>query len=126
EDAQIGQVIAAVMGGAIRAHQTSPVETEDDGKILKRDLLEDLIIRSLEERAVDIDHRSGPRLGHAGGERHRMALADTHIEELLGELVANRLKLVPFTHGGCEDSDLRVTATGLEKSRADGVGIRAA
>ena len=44
EDPEVGQVIAAVVSGAVCADQTGPVETEDDRKVLERNLLEDLII----------------------------------------------------------------------------------
>ena len=103
EDPQVGQVIAAVVGGTVGADQPGPVQTEDDRQVLERNLLENLIVRSLEKRAVDIDDRSGPGLGHAGGERDGVTLADAHVEELAGKRVANLLQFVALAHGGRED-----------------------
>ena len=126
KDAQIGQVISAVMGGPVGADQAGAVEAEDDRQVLEGDLLEDLVVRPLQERAVDVDDRPGAGLGHAGGERHRVALADADVEELVGERVADLLELVSLAHGGGDHGDLGVAAARLEERVADGVGVRAA
>ncbi len=114
------------MGGPVGADQAGAVEAEDDRQVLKRDFLEDLVVRALEERAVDVDDRPGAGLGHAGGESHRVALADADVEELVGERVADLLELVPLAHGGGDHGDLGVAAARLEQRVADGVGVGAA
>ena len=65
-----------MVGRPVGADQAGAVEAEDDRQVLERDLLEDLVVRALEERAVDVDDRPGAGLGHAGGEGDGVALAD--------------------------------------------------
>ena len=88
------------MGRPVGADQPGAVEAEDDRQVLERDLLEDLVVRPLEERAVDVDDRPGAGLGHAGGEGDGVALADADVEELAGEGLADPLELVPLAHRG--------------------------
>ena len=51
-----------------------------------------------------------PALAMPAGEGDGVALADADVEELLGEVVADLLELVPLAHGGGEDGDPRVAA----------------
>ncbi len=93
------------------------VEREDDRQVLKRNLLEDLVERALQERAVDVDDRPCSGLGHPGGEGDGVALADTDVEEAVGEGVADLLELVPLAHRGGEHGDLRVALHRGEERR---------
>ena len=102
------------------------VDAEDDRQVLEGDFLEDLVVRALEERAVDVDDRPGAGLGHASGERHRVALADAHVEKLGRECVANLLELVALAHGGGDHGHPGVAAAGFKERVADGVGVGAA
>ena len=126
EDAHVGQVVSAVVSGPVGADQAGAVEAEDDRQVLKGDFLEDLVVRALEERAVDVDDRPGAGLGHAGGEGDGVALADADVEELAREGVADLLELVPLAHRGGDHGDLGVAAAGFEQRIADGVGVGAA
>ena len=58
----------------------------DDGQVLERHLLEDLVEAPLQERAVDVHDRPQPGLGLPGGEGDRVDLADAHVEEPVGEV----------------------------------------
>ena len=119
----ISQVVRAVVGGPVGADQAGAVDAEDDRQVLKGDFLEDLVVRALEERAVDVDDRPGAGLGHAGGERHRVALADADVEKLAGERIADLLELVSLAHGGGDHGDLGVAAACFKERVADGVGV---
>ena len=110
----------------VGADQPGAVEGEDDRQVLERDLLEDLVERALEERAVDVDDRPGAGLGHPGGEGDGVALADPDVEEPVGEGLADLLELVPLAHRGGQHRDLRVALHRREEGRADGVGVRLA
>ena len=104
---------------------TSPARSRQKttGRFLEGHFLEDLVVGPLQERAVDVHDRSHAGLGHAGGERDRVALADPDIEELFREGVADSLELVPLAHGGGDHRDLGVAAARLEKDVADGVRV---
>ena len=83
EDAEIGQVVRAVVGRPVGADQPGAVEAEDDRQVLQGHLLEDLVVGALQERAVDVHDRPAAGLGDAGGEGDRVALADPDVEELV-------------------------------------------
>ncbi len=124
EHPHVGQVIRPVMRRPVRPDQARPVEREDDRQVLERDFLEDLVVGTLEECAVDVDDRPGPGLGHSSGEGDGVAFADPGVEEPVGEDLADLLKLVPLAHRGGQDGHLRVALHGGEEGRADGVGER--
>ena len=104
-------------------HDAGAVDAEDDRQVLERDLLEDLVVRALEERAVDVDHRPRAGLGHAASHRDGVALADADVEELLREGLAHLLELVPLAHRGRQHGDLRVAGAGVEQGGGEGVGV---
>ena len=123
EDAEIRQVVRAVVGRPVGADQPGAVEAEDDRQVLQRHLLEDLVVRPLEERAVDVDDRPGARLGHPGGEGDGVALADADVEELVGEGLADPLELVPLAHRRGDHRDRGVALARREQRVADRVGV---
>ena len=126
EDPHVRDVVAAVVRRPVGPDEPAAVEREDDRQVLQRDLLEDLVERALEERAVDVDDRPGAGLGHPGGEGDGVALADARVEEPRGVGVADLLELVPLAHRGRHHHDLRVALHGGEEGGADGVGVRLA
>ena len=83
--AEIGQVEAAGMGRAVRADQPGAVDREPDRQLLDRDVVHDLVVRALQERAVDRAERAQPLGRHAGGEGHRVLLGDADVEAAIGE-----------------------------------------
>ena len=89
EHAQVAEVEHAVVRRPVGAGEAAAVEHERDRQILQRDFLEDLVVRPLQERAVDVDDRPQAGLGLAGGEGHGVGLADAGVEEAVGECVAD-------------------------------------
>src|SRR5579872_4626140 len=87
EQSHVGDIEDTVMRWAIRTRQSGPIHREYNVKVLEADLLEDLVEAPLQEGAVDIHHGPHPRLGHAGGKSNRVALANTDIEESVGEIL---------------------------------------
>ena len=105
-DPHVADVEHAVVRRAVGAGQAGAVEQERDRQVLQRDFLEDLVVAALQERAVDVDDRPQPGLGHAGGEGHGVRFADAGVEEPVGKVVADRLELVPLAHRGGQHGDL--------------------
>ena len=87
QGAQISEVEAAGMGGAVRADQPGPVEAEADRQILDRDVVDDLVVGALKEGRIDRAERPIALGGEAGGEGHRMLLGDADVEAAVGEAV---------------------------------------
>ncbi len=100
-----------MMGRAIVADQPSAVHREDHRQVLKADVVDDLIVRSLKESRVDGHH--GPHAGRrqAGGEGHRVLLAQAHVEAAAGETAFEALQACAIEHRG-GDGDYAVIVLG--------------
>ena len=72
--------------------EAGPIEHERDRQVLQRDFLENLIVRPLQERAVDVDDRPQPDLGLPGGEGDGVPLANARVEEAVGKRVADSFR----------------------------------
>jgi hypothetical protein len=85
---------------------------------LQRDFLEQLVVRALQKRAVDIDDRSEANLGLTSGEGDSVTFADADVEESFGKVVAHALEFVALAHRGGDHGDAWI---GLHLM-VDGVG----
>ena len=103
--------------------QPGTVQQQRHRQVLQGHFLEDLVVAPLQEGAVDVDDRPQAGLGQPGGEGHGVRLADAHVEEPLGKLVADRLEHVALAHGGGDRHDLRVRPHLLEHGVADQLGV---
>jgi hypothetical protein len=83
--AEIGDVEAAGMGGAVGADQPGAVHREAHRQILDRDVVHDLVVGALQEGRIDRAERLHALGREAGGEGHRMLLGDADVEGALGE-----------------------------------------
>ena len=108
QHSQITEVERAVMRRSVRPCQAAAIEHEGDGQILQRDFLEDLIVRALQKRAVNVDDRSQADFGLAGGKGDGVAFADADVEEAIGKRIADLLELVALAHGGRDHGDARI------------------
>jgi len=88
--------------------QAAAIEHEGDGQILQRDFLEDLIVRALQKRTVNVDDGSEANFGLASGEGDGVAFADADVEEAIGKRIADPLELVALAHGGRDHGDARI------------------
>ena len=109
----------AVVRRPFRPGQSGSVHAEHNVEVLQADLLENLVEAALQERAVDIDDRPHPRLGHPGGKGHGVSLTNAGIEEPIGEFCTDRLQLVPFAHGRGQHTDAGVLPHGRQDRVAD-------
>ncbi len=124
--AQIRQIEHAMVRGPIRTGQPGAIHQEQDGQVLQGDFLEDLVVGSLEEGAVDIDDRPHARAGQSGREGHGMGLADTDVKKPLGELVADRFELVALAHGRRDHRDAMVVVHAVEQRVPHDLGVELA
>ncbi len=60
------------MGWSVRPGQPGAIKHEDDWQILQCNFLKDLVVTSLQERAVDIDDRTQSGFALTGREGNRM------------------------------------------------------
>ena len=68
------------MGHAILAHDASAVDAEGHRKALYGHIVDDRVIATLQESAVDGAIGMHAVLGQSTSKGHRMALADAHIK----------------------------------------------
>ena len=83
--AEEGQVHEAVMDGAVVADEAGAVHAEDDGEILERDFLPDLVEGALDEGGVDAGDGAQAAFAHAGGHGGEVAFADADVDVAVGE-----------------------------------------
>jgi hypothetical protein len=58
--AQEGDVVGARVGGAVGADQAGAVQREDHRQVLQRHVVDQLVVATLQEGAVDGHHRLEP------------------------------------------------------------------
>ena len=68
------------MGGAVRTDQTRPIQAKSHGQVLQGNVMDDLVIGTLQKSRVDGDKGAKPFAGQAGGKGHRMLLRDTNVK----------------------------------------------
>ena len=81
--AQIAQGVHPLMGGAILAHQSSPIHHQTNRQLIQADIVQNLIVRALQKRGVYPKIRPHARGRHAGRQGDRMLLGNAHIEKTL-------------------------------------------
>jgi hypothetical protein len=88
------------MGRPIRTDETGAVQRKANGKVLDRDVVDQLVIGALEEGRVDCAERAIALRGKSGSEGYGMLFGNADIEGAVGEF---GLKLI-------EDNALANTA----------------
>src|SRR5688572_8139081 len=91
DGAQVRNIEHTLVGASVVAYHASTVHRKDHRQVLYADIVDDLVVRALQESRVDGDHRLDALGGQPRRECYRMLLGDTNIEEAfrkhLGELV---------------------------------------
>ena len=77
---KISNVIGPCVGRAVGAHQARAIECKKDREILQRDVMNQLIVTTLQKRRINRDNRLEPFTGNAGCKRHGVLFRDTHIK----------------------------------------------
>ncbi len=122
--AQVGQVEHAVVGRAVLADETPAIEAEDDVEVLQRDVHDELVVCTLQERGVDGHDRQAAAERHAGGEADSVLLGDAHIEETVRVLLGEPVKPGAGRHGGCDGHDAVVLCCLADQCGAERLGVR--
>jgi hypothetical protein len=110
--AQVGEVEEPVVGGAVVGRETGAVQAEDDGELLEADVVDDLVVRALEEGRVDCDDGLEAAGGEAGCEEDGVLLGDADVEELARERLCENGESGAARHGA-GDTDDAVVELGL-------------
>ena len=84
------QVVHAVMAGAVVAGDAGAVEAEHDRQPVQGDVVDDLVPRPVQERAVDRHDRPQAAHGHPGRTGDGVLLGDADVEEAVGKAVLER------------------------------------
>ena len=108
----------ALVGGAVGADQTGPVEGEGDVEVLQADVVHDLVVGTLQEGRVDGGHRL-----HALGRESRregdgVLLGDADVVEAVRELALEAIEPGPRGHRRRDRDDALV----LPREPDQGVG----
>src|SRR5690349_571179 len=88
-----------MMGGAVVSHNTAPVEGKGDGQILQADIMEYLVVGSLEEGGIHGKHRPVPLGCQTGRKGDGMLFGDPHVEEALRIFLGKTAEPGTIGHG---------------------------
>mmetsp|Transcript_132302 Transcript_132302/g.186769 ORF Transcript_132302/g.186769 Transcript_132302/m.186769 type:complete len:402 (-) Transcript_132302:324-1529(-) len=115
--AHVGKIKAATVGGSICPYKASSIQDESNRQFLKRHIMNQLVIASLQERGVDGAERLQATCCHPGRKGHRMLFRDAHIEGTLwAKPLLENADACPTGHRGCNRDDL-VVALALPHQR---------
>ena len=92
--AQEGDVVVARVRGAVCADQARAVQRKDHGQVLQGHVVDELVIRALQEGGVDGDNGFEALAGQPGGQGDGVLLGNAHVE------VARGVALVEGDHAG--------------------------
>ncbi|OPZ84048.1 MAG: hypothetical protein BWY76_02014 [bacterium ADurb.Bin429] len=96
------------MGGAVFTDDAGAVKGEDHRIPLQADIVQDLIIRALQEGGVNGHDGAQAFARHAGRRRHRVFFGHAHIEEAVGKAVAEGIQAGAVAHRGADCHHARV------------------
>ena len=88
------------MRRAVGAHQTASVDCEDDGQVLERHVMNDLVDRTLQESRVDRHDGLDALAGKACSIGDRMLLGDGDVAIALGIAARELDESRALAHGG--------------------------
>ena len=83
------------MRRAVVADQAGAVHAEHDVELLQADVVDDLVVRALEEGRVDRGDGLHPLEREARREQHRVLLGDADVVVVVGQLARERDNPVP-------------------------------
>src|SRR5690625_7145989 len=75
----IGDIVEPHMGWAIVPYEPSPIHREDDGEVLPGDVVDDRVVRALQEGRVDCHDRTDPHEYEGSAAGGAMTLSHSHI-----------------------------------------------
>ena len=102
---------------AVLAHQARAIHAERHGQVLHRDVMDDVVVRPLQEGAVDRHHGADALGGEPARERDRVAFGDADVEEALRPLLLKDVRARARRHRGRDRDEVPV----LFGQRGEGV-----
>ena len=96
------------MGATVVSDKAGVGHREGDVEVLRADVVDDLVVRALQERGVDGADRLEALCRQAGGEGDGVRLGDTHVEEAVGEACAELGEIGAGGHGRRDGHDARI------------------
>jgi hypothetical protein len=83
------------VGSAIGPDQPGAVDGKAHRQILDRHVVHHLVVGALQERGIDRAERAHALRGQAGGKGHGMLFGNAHVEQAIGNALANLSSPVP-------------------------------
>ena len=102
---EVGEVVAAGMGGTVLADQTGPVDGEAHRQALQGDIMDHLVVGPLQEGGIDGAERLVALDRQPGGEGDGMLLGDADIEGAVREALLELVETGARRHGGGDGDD---------------------
>ena len=96
------------MSRTVFANQSGAVETQNNWKILNRYVVDDIIMRPLHKRRIDIAERLQSVFCHPTGESNRMSFGDAYIKRTFGHFLHQYIHRTTARHGGSDTDNLRI------------------
>ena len=96
------------MRRAVVADQAGAVHREHHVELLQADVVDDLVVRALQEGRIDRAHRLHALERHAGREQHRVLLRDADVVVVLRHLPGQRGQAGAACHRGGDPDHARV------------------
>ena len=121
--AQTGHVIRAGVRGPVAADDTRAVDREHHREVLQHDIVDDLVIRTLEKRRVDRDDGLESLASEACRERDAVLLGNGDVEIPIGVELFESLHLRPLAHRGGDRDESRVTLRHVAEPVSEDLGI---
>jgi hypothetical protein len=110
QGAEVGEIVEALVGGAVGTDDPRAVEREGDVEVLETDVVHHLIVGALQERGVDRRHGLHPLAGETSREGHRVLLRDTNVVEALWKGLFEAIEPGAVGHGRRDGHDALVLA----------------
>ena len=117
------QVVHAVVAGAVRPGDPGAIDAEDHWQAVQRDVEDDLIPRSIEERRVDRHDRPHSAHRHACCCRDGVLFGDANVEEAVGKALLERDQPGRPGHRRGDRHDAVVRLSELDDRLGKGLGV---
>ena len=87
------------MGRAVGANDAGPIQHKGDRQVLDADVVNQLVVGTLQEGAVNSHDGLEPFAGHASRHGDGVLLGDAHIKILIGKSLLQQIKSGAGGHG---------------------------
>ena len=96
------------MSRTVFANQSGAVEAQNNREILNRYVVDDIIMRPLHKRRIDIAEWLQSVFCHPTGESNRMSFGDAYIKRTFGHFLHQYIHRTTARHGGSDTDNLRI------------------